>query len=65
MIRRTGDHPRPRGVYPVCGRPVLAGPGSSPPARGLLHVTCPVYRGGGIIPARAGFTVVFVGDDAR
>ena len=50
------DHPRSRGVYappPLGGlRPV----GSSPLARGLRGQHRPPARGGGIIPARAGFT---------
>ena len=54
--RGARDHPRSRGVYPMCtlapGRPA----GSSPLARGLL---LPAHRLGAhprIIPARAGFT---------
>ena len=51
------DHPRSRGVY--AGRECLRpqGPGSSPLARGLPDsVIQPTPAGGGIIPARAGFT---------
>ena len=55
-VRR--DHPRSRGVYhfPVPSVPVF--PGSSPLARGLLLCDRVSVRGEGIIPARAGFTVV-------
>ena len=52
------DHPRSRGVYfgldpdsPVTG-------GSSPLARGLLPEAGVTGNGNGIIPARAGFTIV-------
>ena len=51
------DHPRSRGVYRRRPRPASPRRGSSPLARGL-HVV--LRRGGvvgGIIPARAGFTV--------
>ena len=53
---RLGDHPRSRGVYALCPRDSKPGRGSSPLARGLrrLHDSGPL--GGGIIPARAGFT---------
>ena len=50
------DHPRSRGVY---RRPRAAGSsaaGSSPLARGLRAARRPARGGGGIIPARAGFT---------
>ena len=59
---RTGparrDHPRSRGVY--CGQASAYGDlsGSSPLARGLLTDAVLRIRGGGIIPARAGFTVL-------
>ena len=52
------DHPRSRGVYahrPVDGQ---MGRGSSPLARGLQSVTLARTTVWGIIPARAGFTVV-------
>ena len=52
----ASDHPRSRGVYI---RPVSqprAPAGSSPLARGLLHHLQRLPEGGGIIPARAGFT---------
>ena len=55
--RASGDHPRSRGVYPR----VLAGcpddRGSSPLARGLPVPGVGLLPGGGIIPARAGFTI--------
>ena len=50
------DHPRSRGVYHADGRRVEGLDGSSPLARGLLRVPDPRGPGGGIIPARAGFT---------
>ena len=50
------DHPRSRGVYvPGSSFCVIMG-GSSPLARGLLHDEDGAGGGGGIIPARAGFT---------
>ena len=51
------DHPRSRGVYDhsPCGRPFT--PGSSPLARGLRVSHAVTASSGGIIPARAGFTV--------
>ena len=55
---RRGDHPRSRGVY----RPFLLGGaaprGSSPLARGLRAPIRPRCAVRGIIPARAGFTVI-------
>ena len=50
------DHPRSRGVYQGSGFHAALPSGSSPLARGLhrLHNRTPL--GGGIIPARAGFT---------
>ena len=54
--RRSRDHPRSRGVYGGdVGRDGYRG-GSSPLARGLPPSRPPGRRGGGIIPARAGFT---------
>ena len=54
--RRGWDHPRSRGVYSThhCGRLLLVG--SSPLARGLPGFAFQPGWGGGIIPARAGFT---------
>ena len=52
------DHPRSRGVYPAYFRVTTSGVGSSPLARGLPgndHTDGGVR---GIIPARAGFTLV-------
>ena len=54
--RRRPDHPRSRGVYPPCSRRWCGPGGSSPLARGLLVDLGDVGQGGGIIPARAGFT---------
>ena len=50
------DHPRSRGVYgsSASARPMAAG--SSPLARGLPGGGDLIGQGGGIIPARAGFT---------
>ena len=50
------DHPRSRGVYRRWRRGQGGGPGSSPLARGLHDVEACGRPGGGIIPARAGFT---------
>ena len=50
------DHPRSRGVYKVENLPNTMVCGSSPLARGLLHVHVPHKIRFGIIPARAGFT---------
>ena len=55
-----GDHPRSRGVYP---RGCSWGPhasGSSPLARGLLPRAHLPHPRPGIIPARAGFTILAV-----
>ena len=52
------DHPRSRGVYAVpwdCGTIVS---GSSPLARGLRRTSAPNNGPSGIIPARAGFTIL-------
>ena len=54
----SGDHPRSRGVYRRSRILFHHNRGSSPLARGLLaYFTQPVVRTG-IIPARAGFTVL-------
>ena len=55
----TTDHPRSRGVYSIswCARGRSAG--SSPLARGLLACGWPPERWTRIIPARAGFTVLW------
>ena len=55
-VRRREDHPRSRGVYapPAGGAPQVGG--SSPLARGLRGLAAAGEAGGGIIPARAGFT---------
>ena len=55
--RGLPDHPRSRGVYRteiICRWTTL---GSSPLARGLRHMTLDGVMLGGIIPARAGFTL--------
>ena len=54
--RRGPDHPRSRGVYLLVVGPLPGDPGSSPLARGLLHLLVCEGQVGGIIPARAGFT---------
>ena len=61
--RRARDHPRSRGVYALDGSTLVLPPGSSPLARGLLGVRRPHYRVSRIIPARAGFTILSMGDD--
>ena len=59
-ILRHTDHPRSRGVYKSkrWGSPTNVG--SSPLARGLPLWVDGGGEGGGIIPARAGFTPPFV-----
>ena len=65
------DHPRSRGVYGLVGVADAALHGSSPLARGLRLPAAAGRGGGGIIPARAGFTcfvaarVSFVRDHPR
>ena len=54
------DHPRSRGVYRLRLRAGRREQGSSPLARGLPLDGEQVAVGGGIIPARAGFTLVFL-----
>ena len=54
---RQADHPRSRGVYHSWRLLSIGGSGSSPLARGLQQPVEPAGAGGGIIPARAGFTV--------
>ena len=56
--RRSPDHPRSRGVYMLLRAWVRWKPGSSPLARGLRFVPLARDTPRGIIPARAGFTVV-------
>ena len=61
MTSSIWDHPRSRGVYTGDAAGQGRGMGSSPLARGLLAaMDVPVDRLG-IIPARAGFTVIGVG----
>ena len=55
-LRRAPDHPRSRGVYGRVSTTASASGGSSPLARGLHHAGGAKSAGGGIIPARAGFT---------
>ena len=50
------DHPRSRGVYPLCSRTPGPTAGSSPLARGLRGPIHSYSYSLGIIPARAGFT---------
>ena len=52
------DHPRSRGVYPTSAAASYLARGSSPLARGLQQFWQLTRAGGGIIPARAGFTRV-------
>ena len=62
------DHPRSRGVYGPTALGEKVSVGSSPLARGLLPTGQFLIQHGGIIPARAGFTLqgrcdVFGGSD--
>ena len=52
------DHPRSRGVYRSRISRTVRPLGSSPLARGLLLVSTAMAAIDGIIPARAGFTLV-------
>ena len=52
------DHPRACGVYPVRYRATPTRTGSSPRVRGLQGHECGVADVLGIIPARAGFTIL-------
>ena len=54
--RPAQDHPRSRGVYRPRDRGSPWALGSSPLARGLRGLAAAGQAGGGIIPARAGFT---------
>ena len=55
------DHPRSRGVYQGFEIARFVDQGSSPLARGLRGAPVPGCPRAGIIPARAGFTVVIHG----
>ena len=52
------DHPRSRGVYSIRVIRITEHMGSSPLARGLRVLAETGAPVGGIIPARAGFTVL-------
>ncbi len=54
----ASDHPRSRGVYPRVGGTSRSRAGSSPLARGLRILVVPLGWFCGIIPARAGFTMM-------
>ena len=54
----VGDHPRSRGVYTRMSRATAWTMGSSPLARGLRPRRALPQQPGGIIPARAGFTLL-------
>ena len=56
--KMTGDHPRSRGVYGPTNCAFRRWTGSSPLARGLLPRPSVRDRQRGIIPARAGFTIL-------
>ena len=58
QYRHFQDHPRSRGVYKSCVHLSFTVAGSSPLARGLRALWNEQYDIEGIIPARAGFTVV-------
>ena len=53
-----GDHPRSRGVYRRLCMNTARSDGSSPLARGLLSPSAALVVIHGIIPARAGFTML-------
>ena len=55
------DHPRSRGVYPDAVATTARALGSSPLARGLPSLVPLVVHELGIIPARAGFTLLVAG----
>ena len=57
---RRADHPRSRGVYAASARDACSSAGSSPLARGLRGQRVTEHQLRGIIPARAGFTIVVV-----
>ena len=57
-VRRPGDHPRSRGVYTGRSTTTTRAAGSSPLARGLRISAKNSDTFFGIIPARAGFTVL-------
>ena len=59
------DHPRSRGVYRAARPPGTGFWGSSPLARGLLQGVVDAHERVRIIPARAGFTAVFVAVNNR
>ena len=61
VIVERRDHPRSRGVYTNPSGAAGIAQGSSPLARGLLYSITIISKDGGIIPARAGFTVWFTG----
>ena len=56
----AADHPRSRGVYRGGTRAARPALGSSPLARGLLPLNQNAGTGAGIIPARAGFTLLLM-----
>ena len=58
----SADHPRSRGVYGLCLLSSSSNRGSSPLARGLPGDDPAPAECGGIIPARAGFTLPVVLD---
>ena len=55
-MKSVSDHPRSRGVYSRAELDQYLKEGSSPLARGLRPALLVCVIGGGIIPARAGFT---------
>ena len=58
--RGRTDHPRSRGVYRITASAHGDLSGSSPLARGLRSPSGRRSHDGGIIPARAGFTMVYI-----
>ena len=65
MARARTDHPRSRGVYFFSKACSISLAGSSPLARGLPVRLSEGQMLAGIIPARAGFTTVSIGDSQR
>ena len=61
----VGDHPRTRGVYPQTSCWWAGISGSSPHTRGLRAARCDQRKRLGIIPAHAGFTLLWVASTGK